>query len=97
MIATNPLDMKFVEQAMQVIEKHIGDSDFSMNDFAREMCIARTKLFIKLKAITGQTPNDLILTVRLHKAAVLLKNNPEYNIANISTILGFSSPRYFSR
>lgn len=73
MIATNPLDMKFVEQAMQVIEKHIGDSDFSMNDFAREMCIARTKLFIKLKAITGQTPNDLILTVRLHKAAVLLK------------------------
>lgn len=97
MIATNPLDMKFVEQAMQVIEKHIGDSDFSMNDFAREMCIARTKLFIKLKAITGRTPNDLILTVRLHKAAILLKNNPEYNIANISTILGFSSPRYFSR
>lgn len=97
MIATNPLDMKFVEQAMQIIEKHIGDSDFSMNDFAKEMCIARTTLFIKLKTITGQTPNELILTIRLHKAAVLLKNNPEYNIANISTILGFNSPRYFSR
>lgn len=96
MIATNPLDKKFVEQAMQVIEKHLGDTDFNMNDFAKEMYIARTKLFTKLKAITNQTPNEFILTVRLQRAAIMLKNNPEYNITDVSAITGFSSPRYFT-
>lgn len=96
MIAINPLDKKFVEQAMQVVEKHLGDTDFNMNDFAKEMYIARTKLFTKLKAITNQTPNEFILTVRLQRAAIMLKNKPEYNITDISAITGFSSPRYFT-
>ena len=65
--------------------------------FAQEMAIARTKLFVKLKAITGQTPNDFILTVRMKKAAYLLKNHMELNISEISDRIGCSSPRYFTR
>lgn len=97
LIATNPLDKKFVEQALEVIKKHLDDTDFNMNDFAKEMYIARTKLFTKLKAITNQTPNEFILSVRLHQAAVMLQNNPEHNITDISDMTGFSSPRYFTR
>lgn len=82
---------------MAVIEKHLDDADFNVNTFAREMAMARTNLFTKLKGITGQTPNEFILTIRLKKGAYLLRNNPELNITEISDRIGFSSPRYFAK
>lgn len=85
MLATNPIDKEILDRAMTVIEKHLDDTEFNVNVFAREMAMARTNLFTKLKAITGQTPNDFILTIRLKKGALMLRNNPELNITEIST------------
>ena len=82
---------------MDVIEHHLDDAEFNVNIFAREMAMARTNLFTKIKAITGQTPNEFILTIRLKKGALMLRNNPELNITEISDRIGFSSPRYFSK
>ncbi|MDE6349150.1 MAG: response regulator [Bacteroides sp.] len=97
MLATNPIDKEILDRAMAIIEQHLDDTEFNVNVFAREMAMARTNLFTKLKAITGQTPNDFILTIRLKKGALLLRNNPELNITEISDRIGFSSPRYFSK
>lgn len=97
MLVDNTLDKEFIDKAIDIIENHIDGTDFSMELFAREMGIARTKLFTKLKAITGQTPADFILTIRLNQAAILLKSNYELNISEISDRLGFSSPKYFRK
>ena len=86
-----------LDKAMAIIEKHLDNTEFNVNIFAREMGMARTNLFTKLKAVTGQTPNDFILTIRLKKGAVMLRNNLEMNIAEISDRIGFSSSRYFSK
>lgn len=96
-LATNTLDKKFIDQAMEIIEQHLDDTNFNVDIFAREMGIARTKLFNKLKDITGQTPYDFIITVRLKRAAFMLKNNPELNISEIADYSGFSSPRQFTK
>lgn len=95
--ATNTLDREFMDKVIHVIDRHMDDPHFNVNQFAQEMCIARTKLFVKLKGITGKTPNDLILSIRLKKAVYYLTNNPEMNITEISEKTGFSSPRYFSK
>lgn len=95
--ATNELDKEFIDKAMKIIEDNIENGDFSATMFAQEMAIARTKLFVKIKAITGETPNDLIVTMRLKKAAFLLKNDFRLSVADISDKVGFKSPRYFSR
>lgn len=97
MLATNPMDKEMLDRAMLIIEKNLDNSEFNVNLFAREMGMARTNLFTKLKAITGQTPNDFILTIRLKKGALMLRNNPELNITEISDKVGFSSSRYFSK
>lgn len=97
MLATNPIDKDILDRAMAIIEQHLDDTEFNVNVFAREMAMARTNLFTKLKAITGQTPNDFILTIRLKKGALMLRNNPELNITEISDKIGFSSSRYFSK
>lgn len=96
-LATNSLDKKFLDDAMEIIEKEIENADFNVDQLATEMGIARTKLFTKLKAITGQTPGDLIITIRLKRAAYLLRNNPELNISEVSDKTGFNIPRYFSK
>mgnify|MGYP000088839878 FL=1 len=97
MLATNPIDKDILDRAMSIIEQHLDDTEFNVNVFAREMAMARTNLFTKLKAITGQTPNEFILTIRLKKGALMLRNNPELNITEISDKIGFSSSRYFSK
>lgn len=96
-LATNELDKAFIDEAIEVIQKYISDSDFGVDLFAREMRIARTKLFTKLKAISGQTPAEFILTIRLKQAAFLLKNDPKLNISEVSESVGFSSPQYFRK
>ena len=95
--ATNALDKEFMDKAMKIIDDNLDNYEFSATTFAQEMAIARTKLFVKIKAITGQTPNDLIVTMRLKKAAYLLKNDLKLSVAEISEQTGFKSPRYFSR
>jgi DNA-binding response OmpR family regulator len=97
MLATNPIDKKMLDEATAIIEKHLDDPEFNVNIFAREIGLARTNLFAKLKAVTGQTPNDFIQTIRLHRGALLLRNNPELNVTEISDRIGFSSSRYFSK
>ncbi len=96
-IATNNMDREFLEKAQAIIEAHLDDNDFDIPTFSTEMAIGRTKLFNKIKGITGQTPNEFILTVKLKKAAELLSKNLEYNISDITYMLGFSSPKYFTK
>ena len=91
------MDREFLEKAQAVIEKHFDNSEFDVPLFSSEMALGRTKLFSKIKGITGQTPNDFIITVKMKKAASLLNNNPEYNISDITYMLGFSSPKYFAK
>lgn len=96
-LATNTMDKELVDKAMTIIDKYIDNAEFSVEVLACEMGIARTKLFNKLKDITGQTPYDFILTIRLKRAAVLLKEHPELNVSEVADKLGFSSPRQFSK
>lgn len=97
MLATNQIDKELMDKAIRIIESHLDDSGFNVNLFAREIGIARTNLFAKIKAITGQTPNDFIQTIRLKKGALMLRQNPELNVTEISDKIGFSSSRYFAK
>lgn len=96
-IASNDMDRNFLEKANKVIEDNIANPDFGINEFSKEMNLGRTSLFNKIKGITGQTPNEFILTIKMKRATFLLINNPELNISDITYRLGFNSPKYFSK
>ena len=96
-IATNELDQKFIEQATQVVEANMENPEFSVDVFSREMGVGRTVLFQKIKGITGSTPNNFIMNLRLKKAAYFLLNVPEMNISDIAYRLGFGNPQYFNK
>ncbi len=96
-LATNKMDQELLEKATKIVVKYIDDPDFDVNTFAGEMALGRSKLYIKLKGITGMTPNNFILNIRLKTAANLLTTENELNISDITYRLGFSTPRYFSK
>ena len=87
----------FVDKATKLILEHLSQSDFTIDDLCREMAMSRTNLFAKIKAITGQTPNEFIMTLRLKRGAYMLKNNPELSISEIADRTGFASSNYFSK
>ena len=50
----------------------------------------------KFKDSTGMTPVEYLTRIRINEAKYLLSNSP-YNIAEISSIVGYNDPLYFSR
>jgi signal transduction histidine kinase/ligand-binding sensor domain-containing protein/DNA-binding response OmpR family regulator len=96
-VTSNKLDQQLLERAREIINQHLDNTDFNVNDFAGEMGLGRTRLYEKIRGITGQTPNDFILSTRLKRSAELLLGNEDLNVSEIAYAVGFSTPRYFSR
>ena len=95
-IATTQLDDEFLQRMKQIIEDNINSSDLSVNFLASQLNISRSGLFSKIKLLADVTPNEMIQIVRLKKAASLLKD-PQLRINEVSYMVGFSSPSYFSK
>lgn len=89
------LDKHFLQKAISVIEDNLSNEDFTINDLTAEIAMSRSVFYKKLKAITQQNPHELIRDIKMKKAAELLREN-KYTIAEISYMIGFSNPKYFS-
>lgn len=94
-ITFNPLDEAFLKDAIAIIEKHLSDSDFSIEKFSREIGMSRSNLYLKFKAITGESASDFIKRIRFTKSVELIKSK-QYTMAQIAYMCGFNSPSYFS-
>lgn len=95
--AINEQDQELIDRATAIIRKYFEDIEFDMNVLAAELGIGRSKLYLRIKEITGLTPNELTLKIKLEEAMYLITNQPNLNVSEISYQLGFSSPRYFSK
>lgn len=91
----NAKEQAMLERAVDTVMKHLDDSDFNIESFAKEMGLSRTYLFTKIKGLTGQSPNDFISSIRLKQAAIRLKEDPNASMVDIAYAFGFSSPSYF--
>jgi len=94
-ITSNEQDQEFIHKILSIVENNLYSEEFDVSTLCKEILMSKTMLSIKIKGITGQTPGEFIQTVRLKKAAWMIKNKPDKNIAEIAYELGFSSPKYF--
>ena len=97
MVATNEMDRMFLEKAYEIVENNLDNPDLDVAFLSNELAMGRTSLFNKMKGVTGQTPNEFVITVKLKKATVLLREHPEYNVSDITYMLGFNTPKYFAK
>lgn len=95
-ISITSLDEVFLKKIITAIEEKMFDPTFSVERLVEESGVSRMQLHRKLKALTGQSAGDLIRTLRLKRAAQLLKKNSDI-ISQIGYQVGFSDPSYFAR
>lgn len=93
-ILNNELNDQFLKRALEVVQASISNSEFSKEDFAKEMCVSPSLLYKKLKALTGLSPVLFIRNLRMNHAMELLLTG-KYTITEISEACGFSSITYF--
>ena len=86
----------WLEQAIAQVEAHISDDSYSVEQLASHLCMSRMTFYRKIQAATGQKPTEFIRTIRLRRAAELLREG-RMNVTEVSYATGFSSVSYFSR
>lgn len=94
-IALNPLDEELLKKAVKIVMKHLDETEFSTEEFAREMYMSRSNLHLKIKALTGESTHEFIRKIRFNQACKLLKED-RYMITEISTMVGFGTASYFT-
>ncbi len=89
-------DKDFISQLNTVIYENISAIDLNVDELAKLMHMSRPTLYRKIKGLSDLTPNELINISRLKKAAELLTQK-EYNITQVSTMVGYTVQSNFSR
>ncbi|MCF0243300.1 MAG: substrate-binding domain-containing protein [Bacteroidaceae bacterium] len=91
-------DIKLLNRISEIINKHISDPDFSINDIADELCLSRVQLYRRIKAMSGANLTELIRNARLERARDILANaTTTKSISEVAYEVGFSSPSYFTK
>ena len=88
-------DELLMDRIMESINKHLADSDFSVDQLCAEAGISRAHLHRKMKEMTGLPITEFIRNIRLEQAARLLREQ-KLNITQVAYTVGFSNLGYFS-
>jgi ligand-binding sensor domain-containing protein/signal transduction histidine kinase/DNA-binding response OmpR family regulator len=94
--AITDIDKEFLKKAEQVVLDNLSNTQFNVDRFAEKLKMNRTQFYRKFKAISGQTPHEYIIIIRLRIAADLLLTGG-LNISEVSYKVGFSEPANFTR
>lgn len=96
-LTESTIDNDILQRAIQIIESNISAPTFDIIDFAQELGLSRTSLFNKIKSLTGMTPNNFMIDIKLkHAARNLLKNSSD-NISDIAYACGFNTLSHFNK
>ncbi len=88
------IDEKLIERLLKVVEKNIGNPEFTVVQLADEVGMSQSILNKKLKALLGQTANVFIRSIRLKRAGQLLKLG-RLSVTDIVYEVGFNDVKYF--
>ena len=95
-IDATSVDKLFIEKSIKIIETNIEDELFGVDQLADKVNMSVSQLNRKLNALINQPAGQLIRSLRLQRAADLLKKNAG-SVAEICYKVGFNDQAYFSR
>ena len=92
----SPNDRKFMDKLVDLMEKNMDNGELVVDDLVCELAVSRSVFFKKLKTLTGLAPIEFIKEMRIKRAAQLIETG-EFNMTQISYMVGINDPRYFSK
>ena len=91
----SPQDKLFMDELYHMMEQELANSELDVNKVTKLMHISRTKLYYKVKGLTGENPSVFFKTYKLNRAATLIVEG-KYNISEIAYMTGFNTLSHFS-
>lgn len=90
------LDEEFLDKILYFMKMHISDSSYDINSLSSDLCVSKSTLSRKVKAMTGKTASDYLYSIRMNEACRMIVES-DRSISDISKSVSFDDSRYFSR
>ena len=92
-----PEDIEWLEQVEIIGVREIKNSQYSVDDLARELFMSRSQVFRKIKKITGLTPRKYFNAIRLQKAKTILETENPHTLTEVCYAVGFDNTTHFAK
>jgi signal transduction histidine kinase/DNA-binding response OmpR family regulator/sugar lactone lactonase YvrE len=92
---SNRMDEAFLSKSYEYVKLNLDNTELNIDAFGKYMCLSRTQLYRKIKALTGKSPSRFVSTLRLKYAAELLATTT-LSIQEIADRTGFNNASYFT-
>ena len=86
---------KEMEHARHYFQEHYNE-DIQIKEYAKSRSLSVSWFLRNFKEFVGQPPAQYLLTLRMNNAISLLETT-DYNVTEISAIVGYDNALYFSR
>ena len=95
-IATTSVDEKFLNRLLEIVEAHLAEEDFGVEQLTKEIGMSQPQLWRKIQALVNQNPKVFIRSIRLQHAKKMLEQNAG-NVAEVAYEVGLGNLSYFAR
>lgn len=89
-------DKEFLEELISIIEAHLTNPEMDVEYICSQVGMSKTKLYQKIKKISGQSIGEFIRTIRFKKAAQLMTNQ-DMPLTEVMYSVGIQTQSYFTK
>lgn len=89
-------EIDFLHRLTETVEARLADPDFTVADLAAALAQDRTTLYRWIQRLLGQSPSDVLRTLRLRRGAALLRERAG-TVSEVAYAVGFRSVQHFDR
>ena len=88
---------EFQLKIISIVNEQMEKGEVSVDALASELCLSTTQLRSRISELTGETPQNYILGIRMQKARHLMMANPSLAMGTIALRCGYEEKASFSR
>ncbi|WP_442589460.1 hybrid sensor histidine kinase/response regulator transcription factor [Pedobacter sp. AW31-3R] len=89
-------DKEFMEKLLAIIDDHLINPEMDIEFLCAEIGMSRTKLYQKIKTITGQSIGEFIRSIRLRKAVEIMTRE-DVLMTEVMYRVGIQTQSYFTK
>lgn len=94
-LSVNKQENEFLKKIIEIVDNNLTNTGLDVNFISAEIGMSRSKLYSKLKTLTGKSIVEFILEYKLRKAAkTLIEEN--VSITEVMNSIGMKSQSYFT-
>lgn len=89
-------DKEFMDDLLAIINSQLTNPELDVELICTSIGMSRTKLYQKIKSLTGQSINDFVRTVRLRKAVEIITHE-DVSMGDVMFRVGIQTQSYFTK